>query len=226
MRLTKHIIAAFFAVVASYSMTVNAAEPREWANHKAYEQQNSTLSDGADIVLLGNSITELWVKDRPQFFEENSLVGRGISGQVTGQMLCRMQADVVRLNPRMVVIMAGINDLCLNQGPTKVQYVVENLKSMIEVAQANGIEVVMCSVTPADHAYWRPEVTDLASQIVELNASIQELCRMKGIKYVDYYSALVDEKGALRDEYGKDGIHPNANGYAVMEPILLSAIGK
>ena len=229
--LFRHIITAL--AVAFMALGLQAQPPKDWANHRRYAAKNDTVSTRPAAVLMGNSITDFWVRYRPQFFADNRLVGRGISGQVSGQMLCRMQADVVALHPRVVVIMAGINDLCLNQGPTQPEYVVENLRSMAEIAVANGIIPIICSVTPAHKATWRPELVDLAGQVRHLNELIVKMCHDRGYRYLNYYDALATPAeaqtpdapaGSMNPAYTNDALHPNPAGYTVTEPLLLQAL--
>ena len=180
------------------------------------------------VVLMGDSITEIWPENRPSFFEGTGIVGRGISGQVSAQMLLRFRQDVIDLHPDVVVINAGTNDVAENQGPFDEDYTLGKIVSMTELARFNGIAVVLTSVLPAAAFRWRPAITDAADKIAALNARIRAYAAEKGIPYVDYYSSLVvdDPSRALNPAYSNDGVHPVAAGYEVMEPLLLEAVSQ
>jgi lysophospholipase L1-like esterase len=180
---------------------------------------------GPKAVFMGNSITELWA-NRP-FFMENFYVSKGISGQVVSQMLSRFQKDVIDLDPQCVVIMGGTNDLAQNPNysPT-LEGILKNITDMAELAAGNDIKVLLCSVTPVDYYFWKPDINPTA-QIVGLNAIIKAYADEHGMTYVDYHSALKDEKNILRPEYmvsPTDPCHLSSAAYDVMEPIVNKAI--
>ena len=183
-----------------------------------YRADNAALRTRPDLLLYGDSITEGWVKTDPTFFGSGKVIGRGISGQTSAQMLVRFHADVVALKPRRVQIMAGTNDVAGNQGPTSEQAWRDNIVAMVEIARANGIEPVLASIPPAAKFWWREEVRP-AERIVRLNNWLRAYAEQQSLRYVDYYSAMVGEGGALKLAYGEDGVHPNAAGYAVMRPL-------
>ena len=219
-------------VAAGLSLGVCPADAQDWAGRQKFAAANVALPALAEgrprVVLMGDSITEIWPDRHPVFFEESGYIGRGISGQVSAQMLVRFRQDVIDLHPTVVVINAGTNDVAENQGPYDEDYTLGNIISMTELAQANGISVVLTSVLPAAGFRWRPAITDAADKIAALNARIRAYAAEKGIPYVDYYSALVvdDPSRALNPAYSNDGVHPVAAGYVVMEPLLLEAVGK
>ena len=192
----------------------------DWAQHDRYAAKNDSITTRPKAVLMGNSITDAWAKKRPEFFAANNFVGRGISGQVTSQMLCRFQADVIALRPKMVIIMAGTNDIARNNGYITHEHILQNLQSMCELAKHHHIRPILCSVLPAAGFRWRPELTP-AEDIKRLNQMIKAYAKANKIKYIDYYSALVDERGGLPEEYAADGVHPNNDCYQIMEQILL-----
>lgn len=201
------------------------ANTMDWANFKRYAKANKAITKKPKAVLMGNSITEGWAEFDSQWLEANNLVGRGISGQVSSQMLVRFRQDVIELQPECVVIMCGINDIALNQGVISISNIMGNIKSMVELAKANKIKPYLCSVTPASHIGWRPEVKDTPQKINELNKLIKEYATQQKITYVDYYSSLVAEDGvSLKKEYARDAVHPNLEGYKVMEKILKDAL--
>ena len=225
----------FFSIfLAACSLTMNAQ--KSWAQHERYAASNDTVkarmrmpeygynklakSRRVEAVLIGNSITDNWAKFDPEFFAANNFVGRGISGQVTAQMLSRFQADVVELNPKMVIIMAGTNDIAMNNGFISHEHILQNIQSMVELAKYHKIKPVLCSCLPAAAFKWRPNLTP-AEDIKRLNEMIEAYAKANKIKYIDYYSALVDEHGGLPKKYAKDGVHPNLEAYKIMETILL-----
>ena len=192
----------------------------DWAQHDRYAAKNDSITTRPKAVLMGNSITDAWAKKRPEFFASNNFVGRGISGQVTSQMLCRFQSDVIELHPKIVVIMAGTNDIAQNNGYIAHEHILQNIQSMCELAKQNKIRPVLCSCLPAAAFKWRPEMKP-AEDIKRLNEMIKAYAKANKITYIDYHSALVDERGGLPQKYAKDGVHPNLEAYAIMEKILL-----
>ena len=212
-------------------VTAGGGTLKDWAHLKKYEKENEQLkkiNEPNRIVFMGNSITEGWSNFDKDFFINNPFVNRGISGQTTPQMLIRFKPDVVNLNPEGVVILAGINDIAGNTGPISIENTAENITSMSEIAKANNIKVYICSTLPAIDFPWSPGL-EPAPKVIKLNAILKDYCDLNGIKYVDYFSAMVDEKGGLKvPEYttADDLVHPNLAGYKVMEKIILNAISK
>lgn len=207
-------------------------QAQDWGGLQRFAAANAELAPAVEgqprVVLLGDSITEIWPDRHPSFFEKTGYIGRGISGQVSAQMLVRFRQDVIGLKPALVVINAGTNDVAENQGPYDEDFTFGNIVSMTELAQANGIAVVLTSVLPAAAFRWRPAITDAADKIASLNARIRAYAAEKGIPYVDYYAALVvdNPSRALDPAYSNDGVHPVAAGYAQMEPLVVQAIEK
>ena len=207
-------------------------QAQDWGGLQRFAAANAELSPAVEgqlrVVLLGDSITEIWPDRHPSFFEETGYIGRGISGQVSAQMLVRFRQDVIGLHPAVVVINAGTNDVAENQGPYNEDFTFGNIVSMTELAQANGIAVVLTSVLPAAAFRWRPAITDAAEKIAALNARIRAYAEKQGIPYVDYYSSLVveDSSRALNPAYSNDGVHPVADGYVVMEPLVKKGISE
>lgn len=201
----------------------------DWAHLKKYEQSNSELkkiNDPDRVVFMGNSITEGWSNFDKDFFINNPFVNRGIGGQTTPQMLIRFKPDVVNLNPKAVVILAGINDIAGNTGPVTIENIAENIISMAEIAKANEIKVFICSTLPAIDFPWSPGM-EPGPKVVKLNTILKNYCDSNNIPYVDYFSAMSDEKGGLKvPEYttADDLVHPNLAGYKVMEKIILKAL--
>jgi len=207
------------------------AQAQDWANKARYAKANMELlsheADPQRVVLLGNSITEGWKDTHPQFFTINHLVGRGISGQVSSQMLARFRQDVINLSPRIVVINCGTNDIAENNGPYDEDITIDNILSMVELALHNDITVVLTSVLPTDHFVWNPSVRDIEAKVESLNARIIQLAARFSLPYIDYYSTMVatGSKG-INPAYSPDGVHPNATGYTVMEKLLLETLSR
>ena len=162
--------------------------------------------------------------DFPGFFTSNNFLCRGISGQTTSHMLVRMRKDVVDHHPKYVVILAGTNDIAKNNGFIEVDDIYGNIVSMCEIAKANRIKPVICSVLPVKQYKWRPEVTDCADRIIRLNAMLKEYARKNKITYVDYHSAMKDEENGLPEKWSYDGVHLNGEGYDVIESIILKVL--
>lgn len=176
-------------------------------------------------VLMGDSITDGWINNHPEFFEENHLVDRGISGETTGQMLMRFREDVINLNPRAVAILAGINDIAENTGPIEIEKVFGNIASMAELALANNIKVVLCKLVPANRFPWREQIVP-TEKVNILNQMIEDYANDNHLVLVDYFTPMKDDNRGLRSDLGSDGVHPNTKGYQIMEPLLLEGIHK
>lgn len=206
-----------------------STEAQDWANLERFREDNAKLAAPRTcddrVVFMGNSITQGWIDMIPEFFAGRHYINRGIGGQTTPQMLIRFRQDVIHLRPKVVVILAGINDIAGNTGPSSLEMIEDNLHSMTELAQANGIEVVLCSVLPAIDFPWRPGM-EPAGKVVELNKRIEAYASMKGAVYCDYFTAMVDERNGLPKELSGDGVHPNEAGYAIMAPLVEKAIAR
>ena len=202
---------------------------QDWANLKRFQQENSELllpkANEHRVIFMGNSITEGWLSIRPEFFKNKPYINRGISGQTTPQMLLRFRQDVINLKPSTVVLLAGINDIAENTGPSTIEMIANNIISMAELAKANQIKVIICSVLPANNFPWRKGIKP-AEKVRKLNALLQSYTYENKLAYVDYYSAMVNDSHGLKKELGEDGIHPNKKGYLIMEPILEKAINN
>ncbi|MFY0592086.1 SGNH/GDSL hydrolase family protein [Roseivirga sp.] len=219
---------AFF-LLTFYSgclMAQNEFSIHDYADFMRYEKANAALlSPAADenrVVFMGNSITEAWVSYSPTFFSDNNFIGRGISGQVTHQMLLRFHADVVALKPKVVVILAGTNDIAQNSGPVSLEEIANNIMSMAAIAKQNGIKVLLCSVLPAKDYPWKPGMKPL-TKIPALNSIIKAYAEANNFTYVDFFGAMEDGNGGLQvPEYtsAEDLVHPNKAGYTIMENVL------
>tara|TARA_B100000767_G_scaffold13584_1_gene13106 strand:+ start:501 stop:1238 length:738 start_codon:yes stop_codon:yes gene_type:complete len=222
----------FFTIMISNAQEVfiqGGGTTMDWANLKKFEEKNEKIkktNDPERIVFMGNSITEGWSNFDKNFFINNPFVNRGISGQTTPQMLIRFRPDVVNLKPKSVVILAGINDIAGNTGPISLENTAENIISMAEIAIANNIKVYICSTLPAIDFPWSPGLNP-GPKVIKLNSLLKDYSDKNNITYVDYFSAMADEKGGLKvPEYtsADDLVHPNLAGYKVMEKIILDAL--
>ena len=201
----------------------------DWPNLCRYRDENAALpppqAARPRVVFMGDSITEGWRRSRPEFFEANGYVGRGISAQTTQHMVVRFQPDVIALRPRAVHIMAGVNDIAGNSGPTTMKAIQDNIIAMTTLARANGAAVVLASVLPAADFPWRPGMNP-APRIAELNAWLRAYAAREGFVYADYHSAMADERGGMRAGLARDGVHPGAEGYGLMEALTRKAIAE
>lgn len=206
----------------------NMAQDQDWANKARYARANNELlahgNQPVKVVMMGNSITEFWEELHPQFFKDNGLVGRGIGGQVSSQMLARFRQDVINLHPLIVVINCGTNDIAENNGPYDEDITMDNIESMTELAKAHGIQVVLSSVLPTDRYSWNPRVKDVALKIRNLNQRIIEYCNSNHIPYIDYYRSMTTDAVSMIAGYTDDGVHPNSAGYDIMELKLMSML--
>ncbi len=205
---------------------------QDWPNLQRYRADNAALpppsaanSNEERVVFMGDSITDNWGRGAGTglFFPGKPYINRGIGGQTTPQMLIRFQQDVVHLKPAVVVINAGTNDIAGNTGPATPEMTEDNLTSMVQIAQANGIRVVLASITPAFDYPWRQKTFPTAT-IRAINQWMQAFCTTNHCIYLDYYSSMADAQGAMLPGYSSDGVHPLAKGYAIMAPLAETAI--
>jgi lysophospholipase L1-like esterase len=201
----------------------------DWAFLAKYRQANAQLSPPAAgenrVVFYGNSITEGWAPLFATQFPGKPYIGRGISGQTTPQMLVRFRQDVIALQPKVVVILAGTNDIAGNTGPSTVGMIEDNLASMAELAKANGIRVVMSSILPVYDYPWRPGLHPVPT-IAAVNSWMRDYAASHGAVYLDYFTAMADERQGMKASLSGDGVHPNEAGYRVMAPMAERAIAE
>jgi lysophospholipase L1-like esterase len=201
---------------------------QDWPQLDRYREANSQLAAPAPgearVVFMGDSITDAWGRSHGKFFPGKPYLNRGISGQTTPQMLVRFRQDVIALQPKLVVILAGTNDIAGNTGPETLPEIEGYLTSMTQLAQANGIRVVLSSVMPVCD-YIKPQTQRRPpAKITELNTWIKDFSGRNGFSYLDYYTPMLDDRGMLKQDLTYDGLHPNDAGYSVMEPLAAKAI--
>ena len=218
-----------FVILLTSVFSAQFSFAQDWPNLNRFRAENANqvlpTPNEKRVVFMGNSITEGWVNIHPQFFAGKFYLNRGISGQTTPQMLVRFRADVIKLKPRVVVILAGTNDIAGNTGPSTLEMIEDNIISMAQLAKANDIKVILCSVLPVYDYPWKPGLKP-AEKIIALNKMIKTFAEKNACIYLDFFSAMVDERNGLKAEYSKDGVHPNEAGYNVMEPLTEVAIEK
>jgi lysophospholipase L1-like esterase len=199
----------------------------DWAQLSRYASANASLAaplaHEKRVIFYGDSITDAW--PLAKYFPGKPYINRGISGQTTPQMLVRFRQDVINLHPNAVVILAGTNDLAQNTGEESLEQIIGYITSICELASANRIKVVVASVLPVLDYPWRPGLQP-ASQVKALNEKLSDYASKNKLVFLDYYSAMVDSNLAMKPELSKDGVHPNAAGYAIMAPLAEMAIGK
>lgn len=222
----------FSIAVLSFVASVASAQtppPGDWPFLGRYRAANDSLgapkAGEKRVVFIGDSITESWAPYFPALFPGKSYIGRGISGQTSPQILLRFRQDVVALKPKVVVILAGTNDIAGNTGSASLEMIQDNIASMTEIARANGIRVVLASVLPAKQFAWKKSV-EPAPSIITLNAWIRRYASKVGAVYLDYHSAMADGSGGLRADLSKDSVHPNLAGYSLMATVAERAIAR
>jgi len=208
-------------------MTRDEKFHNDWANLERYRSENLKIGLPVNgekrVIFMGNSITEGWINICPEFFSGKPYIDRGISGQTTPQMLIRFRPDVINLKPAVVIINAGVNDIAGNTGPSTLEMIEDNISSMAELASVNGIKVIIASVLPAYDFPWNPGLKP-AEKIASLNEWLKNYSNKHNYIYLDYYSAMADERKGLPLKYSADGVHPNLAGYKVMGPLAEKAI--
>lgn len=204
----------------------NSLLAQDWPQLSYYQEANKLLKTPEkpiEAVFFGDSITEGWPQFNPSFFDTNNFLGRGIGGQTTPQLLLRFRQDVIGLRPKKVILLAGINDIAENTGPISLEAIMENIKEMTEMAKANGIEMVLCAVIPANSFPWRPSI-DPTHKVIALNQMIKAYAQENNLIYVDYYTPMVNDEKGLVSTLGYDTVHPNKAGYDIMEGVLLKSL--
>ena len=213
------------AVSRAHAQPTDAQLRSDWANLARYRGENAKLPPaGAErVVFMGNSITEGWAPHFPRLFPGKEYIGRGIGGQTTPQMLVRFRQDVVALKPKVVVILAGTNDIAGNTGPSTIEMIEDNLAGMAEIAHANGIRVVLASILPVDDYPWKRGL-EPAPKIIAINAWMKRYAAEHGHVYLDFHTIMKNTRDGMRSELAYDGVHPTEAGYGVMSALATSAI--
>ena len=204
----------------SQSLSISNANPHtaDWAHTERYASLRDTLSKHPKVVFYGDSITEGWIDD--EFFKSVDGIPMGVSGMTTCQLLCRFRVDVINLRPKYVAIMCGTNDIAQNIGPIELETAVGNIVSMCELAKYNGIEPLVCSVTPCSGYAWRPELGNPTEKIRAFNALLKQYCDEAGVQYVDDYGALDSGAGSLAPENTRDNCHLTMKAYKILESVI------
>jgi lysophospholipase L1-like esterase len=222
MKNLQRLVLLFLYISVHQSMSA-----QDWANLNRFKKQNDSLglpTEGEQrVVFMGNSITEGWPNSDPEYFDNPSYINRGIGGQTTPQMLLRFRADVIDLEPKAVVILAGTNDIAGNTGPMTLEEIRDNIISMAELAKVNGIQVIISSVLPAYDYTWKPGL-EPNIKIPKLNAMLKDYAENNGILYLDYFTAMADDRNGLPIELAEDGVHPTKEGYMIMKKLAEEAI--
>ena len=214
-------------VILFIAMWFSGFAQEDWFGFNRYKADNERIiasGEFPEVVFMGNSITEYWALYHPEFFEEHNFCGRGIGGQTSTQMLARFTADVINLHPKAVVIMAGTNDVAHNTYWVEPDKVVENIMAMCQLARANDIVPLIGSIPPCASFVWNPSIKDAAQTIVDINKRLQAYAEANGIAYVDYHSALADERNGLPKELSDDGCHPKPDTYYIMEKQIMERL--
>ena len=215
---------SLFLLFFSVGMTA-----QDWPNLSKYQEVNEDLMGSSPnvsrVVFLGNSITEGWSAANPYFFNNKSYINRGIGGQTTPQMLLRFRQDVINLKPEVVHILAGTNDIAENTGPISLEQIRDNILSMVQLAKANGIKPIVCSVLPAYDYPWRPNKNPNI-KIPKLNAMLEEMAARNQVMYLDYFSEMADSRNGLPKKYTTDEVHLTKEGYDIMERVFQKAINQ
>ena len=202
----------------------------DWPNLSRYQDENRSVGlpekGKQRVVFMGDSITEEWSNLYPGYFDTKGYINRGIGGQTTPQMLIRFKPDVIDLEPDIVVILAGTNDIAGNTGPSNVKMITDNIFSMAELARAHQIKVVLSSILPVFEYEWAKEIKDVPATIDSVNDELKKYVNDHGLVYLDYFSSMVDERKGLNKDYTYDGVHPNQDGYILMSSLAQKVLSR
>ena len=202
----------------------------DWPNLSRYQDENRSVGipekGKQRVVFMGDSITEEWSNLYPDYFDTEGYINRGIGGQTTPQMLIRFKPDVIDLEPDIVVILAGTNDIAGNTGPSNVKMITDNIFSMAELARAHQIKVILSSILPVFEYEWAKEIKDVPATIDSVNDELKKYVNDHGLVYLDYFSSMVDERKGLNKDYTYDGVHPNQDGYILMSSLAQKVLSR
>ena len=208
---------------------MNTIKAQDGAQLNRFKQANAQLSppenDENRVVFMGNSITEAWLQDSLSLFKNRNYINRGIGGQTTPQMKLRFMQDVIELKPKVVVILAGINDIAQNTGYISIPDIASNIDEMTQMAKVKNIKVVICSVLPSNYFPWRPNILP-ADKVKRLNILLKEIAHKNEVAYLDYYSVMVDDNKGMKAAYTTDGVHCTIEGYKTMEPLIENCLRR
>ena len=202
-------------------------ESLDWPNLIKFRKENDEIRKTGlkvKIVFMGDSITEGWSLSDPNFFKKNSFVNRGIGGQTSPQMLLRFKQDAIHLNPNMVIINAGTNDIAENTGPSNQEMIIDNITSMAEICIKNNIDVALSTILPVFKYSWNENIINVPEKISSINKILKKYSENNNIQFIDYYSSMVDGQKGLMSAYATDGVHPTKEGYKVMADIIRNTI--
>lgn len=216
-----------FSISLLLFVALSLSAQADWAGHQVYRSANDTVKRAPEVAFMGNSITQMWLEAHPNWFASHNFAPRGIGGQTSAHMLCRFQADVIDLHPAKVMILSGVNDIAGNNGPIDYRYIVENILSMCQLAQANGITPYVCSPLPAHHFFWAPD-RHPADSVYHLYCLVRDMANEHGYPFVDYYPHFEDpaQPHHLRPELTMDGVHLTPDAYLLLEKLALEALAK
>ena len=208
--------------------TTQAAEDLDWPNLGRYRAENEELktsgNDKIKTVFMGDSITEGWSLNDPEFFSRNNFVNRGISGQTSPQMLIRFKQDAIHLNPELIIINAGTNDIAGNTGPASPEMIIDNICSMAEIGLKNDIRIALSTILPVYKYPWNEKVTNVPDRISKVNTALQKYSEKHSLIFIDFFKSMVNEQRGLKSAYGVDGVHPTKQGYKVMSNVVKNTI--
>ena len=202
----------------------------DWPNLSRYQDENRSVGipekGKQRVVFMGDSITEEWSNLYADYFDTEGYINRGIGGQTTPQMLIRFKPDVIDLEPDIVVILAGTNDIAGNTGPSNVKMITDNIFSMAELARAHQIKVVLSSILPVFEYEWAKEIKDVPATIDSVNNELKKYANDHGLVYLNYFSLMVDQRRGLNKDYTYDGVHPNQDGYILMSSLAQEVLSR
>lgn len=240
MKLRVLIIFGLFCHFTTFAQTKDAVEisvktvkedfSDDWAALRHYKEANIKLAPPIKtenrVVFLGSSIFEFWTERDPEFFENKAFVNRGVSGQLAPQLLVRFQQDVIALKPKAVIILAGSNDLASDRGHVTITDIMSSVKSMAELAKLHHIKVILCKYLPINQYPWRKDILNAAAGINSLNIAVDGYAKANGFTVLDYFTALLGDNLGPKPEWTIDGVHPNSEGYKIMETVTKDAIAQ
>lgn len=230
MKIKLSLFVFLISISSLKAQTIKEDFSDDWAALSKYKKENQLIGlpkkGEKRVVFLGSSIFEFWKEKDPDYFNNNGYVDRGISGQISPQLLIRFRQDVINLKPKAVIILAGSNDLAGNKGHVSNETILNNIQSMAELAKKNHIKVILCKYLPIYEYPWNKSLKGTAGQIISLNEMIVAYATKNNFTILDYFTPLVDERNGQKAEYTTDGVHPNLEGYKVMEAVTDAAIKK